>query len=116
MSGPTATQPAPRRPRGPWPTSTTPPWAGRRHPLHPLPPPALLQVRRGGPGERPLGGAPPPALLPGPPPAGGLLGGRQPAPPKSPPADPRRKIYWFKGRGSARRRTVVERLASSAQR
>jgi len=48
--------------------------------------------------------------------AAGLLSGKYAAPPEFPAADHRRKIYWFKGREFDRRRTVVERLASIAQR
>jgi aryl-alcohol dehydrogenase-like predicted oxidoreductase len=48
--------------------------------------------------------------------AAGLLSGKYAAPPEFPAADHRRKIYWFRGREFERRRTVVERLASIAQR
>jgi aryl-alcohol dehydrogenase-like predicted oxidoreductase len=48
--------------------------------------------------------------------AAGLLSGKYPAPPEFPATDHRRKIYWFRGREFERRRTVVERLTSIAQR
>src|SRR5438093_3589656 len=48
--------------------------------------------------------------------AAGLLSGKYPAPPAFPAADHRRKIYWFNGMEFERRRTVVERLGSIAQR
>ena len=48
--------------------------------------------------------------------AAGLLSGKYAAPPEFPAADHRSKIYWFKGKEFERRRTVMERLASIAQR
>ncbi len=48
--------------------------------------------------------------------AAGLLSGKYAGPPEFPAADHRRKIYWFKGREFERRRTVVARLGSIAQR
>jgi aryl-alcohol dehydrogenase-like predicted oxidoreductase len=48
--------------------------------------------------------------------AAGLLSGKYAAPPEFPAADHRSTIYWFKGKEFERRRTVMERLASIAQR
>ena len=42
--------------------------------------------------------------------AAGLLTGTFVSPPEFPPSDHRAKIYWFKGREFARRRSVIERL------
>jgi aryl-alcohol dehydrogenase-like predicted oxidoreductase len=42
--------------------------------------------------------------------AAGLLTGKFVSPPEFPPSDHRAKIYWFKGREFARRRSVIERL------
>ena len=48
--------------------------------------------------------------------AAGLLSGKYAAPPEFLTSDHRRNIYWFKGKEFERRRAVVERLASIAQR
>ncbi len=48
--------------------------------------------------------------------AAGLLSGKFATPPEFPASDHRGKIYWFKGREFERRRTVVARLGSIAQR
>ena len=48
--------------------------------------------------------------------ASGLLTGKYAAPPDFGRGDHRRGIYWFRGAGFERRRRVVERLASVAQR
>ena len=48
--------------------------------------------------------------------AAGLLSGKFATPPEFPATDHRGKIYWFKGREFERRRTVVARLGSIAQR
>src|SRR5437867_10252531 len=48
--------------------------------------------------------------------AAGLLSGKYTALPEFTAADHRRTIYWFKGREFERRRTVVERIGSIAQR
>ncbi len=48
--------------------------------------------------------------------AAGLLGGRHAAPPEFPPTDHRRNIYWFRGKEFERRRVVVDRLGSIAER
>ena len=42
--------------------------------------------------------------------AAGLLTGKYVSPPDFPPSDHRAKIYWFKGREFARRRSIIERL------
>ncbi len=42
--------------------------------------------------------------------AAGLLTGKFVSPPEFPPSDHRAKIYWFKGREFARRRSTIERL------
>ncbi len=47
--------------------------------------------------------------------AAGLLTGKFASTPEFPPGDHRAKIYWFKGREFARRRTVIERLRPLAQ-